>query len=486
MRVAIVTTYRPRACGIAVFSGDLRRALLELSLPRVGIVSIVRGTPPESTAGGHPTIRQDVASDYPAAAQDLARRGTDVVLVEHEYGIFGGEAGEFVLGAGRRAHRCRSWSPCTLSCPSPPPQQAATLSRTLCRQAALVTGVHRDRAPDGGRAGLVDGGAGPGRTPRCSGRCLRWRPPWTARRPRRSRRPTSSTRRAITRRALDRLDGRTVLSTFGLISAVQGPGTGRSGRCRRSSPRAPDVLYLIAGQTHPEVVKHEGESYRLCLERLVHDLGLERARRSSSTASCRVDELAVLLARPTCTSRPYRSRGTDRLRCAHLRGGRRLPGGVDPLPLRGGPARPPAPACWCRSATSARLSRGRLRPARHRRQAGRGPARGSAGRRGPDLGQRRQGHARGAGRGRARHRARPGGARPIAIDRAAADPDPTTCWPWSTTSASSSTPRRHAGPLDRLLRRRRRPAGHRGRRAGAAARDDRAYGRDARVRHWPS
>ena len=99
MRVAIVTTYQPRACGIAVFSGDLRQALEETqpSLD-IDIVSIVRDEtadhPPEVAL----SIRQDVASDYPAAAAELAERGTDVVLIEHEYGIFGGEAGEFVLG----------------------------------------------------------------------------------------------------------------------------------------------------------------------------------------------------------------------------------------------------------------------------------------------------------------------------------------------------------------------------------------------------
>ena len=44
MRVAIVSTYQPRHCGIAVFSGDLRAALLEAdSSLAVDIVSITRG-----------------------------------------------------------------------------------------------------------------------------------------------------------------------------------------------------------------------------------------------------------------------------------------------------------------------------------------------------------------------------------------------------------------------------------------------------------
>src|SRR5688572_33194269 len=99
MRVAIVSTYQPRPSGIAVFSGDLRAALLEAdSSLAVDIVSISRGGTPHS----HPpevvtTIRQDVTSDYRAAAAALGRADVDVVLIEHEYGIFGGNDGQFVL-----------------------------------------------------------------------------------------------------------------------------------------------------------------------------------------------------------------------------------------------------------------------------------------------------------------------------------------------------------------------------------------------------
>jgi len=108
MRVAIVSTYRPRACGIAVFSSDLRGALLEAdSSVTVEVVSVVRGTrrthPPEVVA----TIRQHVASDYAQAAAELDQRDVDVVLIEHEYGIFGGDAGDFVLDFAGEL-RCRS------------------------------------------------------------------------------------------------------------------------------------------------------------------------------------------------------------------------------------------------------------------------------------------------------------------------------------------------------------------------------------------
>ena len=81
-----------------MFSHDLRDALIEADpTTPVEIVSILRDprqvAQPEVVAA----IRQDVRSDYAAVAATLSSRGTDVVLIEHEYGIFGGDAGAFVV-----------------------------------------------------------------------------------------------------------------------------------------------------------------------------------------------------------------------------------------------------------------------------------------------------------------------------------------------------------------------------------------------------
>jgi glycosyltransferase involved in cell wall biosynthesis len=69
----------------------------------------------------------------------------------------------------------------------------------------------------------------------------------------------------------------------------------------------PEVLYLIAGQTHPEVIDREGESYRLGLQRLVHDLDLcDHVWFIDRFLS--INELAMLLARTDLYITPYRSR----------------------------------------------------------------------------------------------------------------------------------------------------------------------------------
>ena len=305
MRVAIVSTYPPRACGIAVFSSDLREALCHSdSSTSVDVVSIVRDEvlthPPEVIH----TIRQDVLDDYTAVANSLNSSDIDVVLIEHEFGIFGGDVGEYVVTLADELtvpfvvtlHTVLS---------DPTPQQATTL-RALCARATLVAVFTEAASRMVIEAGLVD----PDRVrvvPHGAPELLT-----LAAAPTHRETDTPSIADLVdeigedTRHALDRLEGRTVLATFGLISASKGLE-----QVVHALPtivaRHPDVVYLIAGQTHPEVIKHEGESYRLCLERLVRDLGLTDhvhfLDRFLSEA-----ELTVLLTRTTLYLTPYRSR----------------------------------------------------------------------------------------------------------------------------------------------------------------------------------
>jgi glycosyltransferase involved in cell wall biosynthesis len=105
---------------------------------------------------------------------------------------------------------------------------------------------------------------------------------------------------------LPRLTGRTVLSTFGLISDSKGLEL-----AIRALPKIaaahPKVLYLIAGRTHPDVINKEGESYRLSLQHLVHDLDL-CDHVSFIDRFLTIDELALLLGRTDLYLTPYRSK----------------------------------------------------------------------------------------------------------------------------------------------------------------------------------
>ncbi len=306
MRLTILSTYPPRPCGIAVFSSDLRSAIVETaSRNAVDIVSIVRNPgqshPPEVIA----TIRQDVLSDYAAAARVVMSRGADVVLIEHEYGIFGGDSGAFVLNFVKELtvpvvvtlHTVLS---------DPSPHQVRIL-RQLCDQATLVTVftetarrmVTEARLVDPERVRVVPHGA-----PDLLALASESRPePETPDRSRWYRSAGPASERDLT---LRQLRNRTVLSTFGLISSSKGLEVAIQA-LPRVVARHPNVVYLIAGQTHPEVIKHEGESYRLRLERLVRDLHLAD-HVLFLDHFLTVEELAVLLGQTDLYLTPYRSR----------------------------------------------------------------------------------------------------------------------------------------------------------------------------------
>lgn len=287
MRVAIVSTYPPRPCGIGIFSRDLRAALRQTDPSvQVDVVPIVRDTGRPDGPEVVTLVHQDVRSDYVAAARVLDGRDTDVVLVEHEYGIFGGDAGAYVLSLVEQLTQPLVVTLHTvLSQPSV--RQAETL-RALCHHATLVT-VFTETA----RRMVVEARLVPPERVRV----VPHGAPVVLR-------PDSVPEGPVM--ALKPLDGRTVLSTFGLISA--GKGIEVAIKALPAVVAAhPEVLYLVAGQTHPEVVKHEGERYRLDLERLVRDLDLtdhvQFVDRFLST-----EELAVLLRRTDLYLTPYGSR----------------------------------------------------------------------------------------------------------------------------------------------------------------------------------
>lgn len=286
MRVAIIATYPPRPCGIGTFTADLRAALLGADpMTQVEVVELVREQHHQPAPEVVATIRQDVRSDYLTTPRTLASRGTDVVLVEHEYGIFGGLAGSFITSLAEGVTQPLVVTLHTVL--SQPSVRQAQALRELCHRATLVT-VFTETA----RSMVIDSHLVPPERVRVIAHGA----------------PTALLPDAVRdiRPALEPLAGRTVLSTFGLISSGKGIEV-----VIRAMPAIvaehPDVLYLVAGNTHPEVVKHEGEQYRLQLERLVADLDLTEHVHFLDRFLT-VDELAALLSSTDLYLTPYRSK----------------------------------------------------------------------------------------------------------------------------------------------------------------------------------
>ena len=291
-RIALVSTFLPRRCGLATFTDDLRTALCGVA-PRwqIDICAVDR----DGLAYGTEVttvIRQDVPADYRRAARALADAGTDLVMIQHEYGIFGGHDGGYVLhlAAGLREYGV-PYTVTLHTVPSRPTTgQAATLAE-LCRHAARVT-VFTDTA---GRLAVETG---------LVGRAALATVPHGAPDILRSFVDPDSVGPAA-RTALDRTADTRVLATFGLL----GPGKGVEHAIAALPAviaRHPDVVYLVAGATHPEVARHTGEAYRQRLARLAADHGVSEHVHFLD-AFLSASELAVLLARTHVFLTPYRS-----------------------------------------------------------------------------------------------------------------------------------------------------------------------------------
>ena len=291
MRVGVVSTYPPRPCGIGTFSRDLREALLGGDgVSAVDVVAIVREDDVEQAPEVVTRIYKDQRGDYASAARVLDRRGDDVVVIQHEYGIFGGHEGSHILSLAAELRQPMVLTLHTvLSAPSV--GQAETL-RELCDLATLVcvftetarrmildarlVSPERVRVvPHGGPSGLLPRSDAVGSLPGPG--------------------PSSTI-------AADR----SVLATFGLISEGKGIETAITAMPAIVA-RHPSALYMIAGQTHPEVAKLHGEEYRISLERLARDLDMTD-HVVFDDRFLDIEDLAAMLARTTIYLTPYRSR----------------------------------------------------------------------------------------------------------------------------------------------------------------------------------
>lgn len=289
MRTAIVSTYPPRACGIGTFSADLRATLTGTSVvTRADLVAVVHEPSSPQRRGLLATIVQAVRGDYVRTARMLGRLDVDVVLLQHEFGIFGGRDGEYVLSfAQELAQPLVVTLHTVLSEPTPHQEEVLT---ELCAEAELVI-VMTDTAlrllVESGtcseeKVRVVPHGAPARIAQRAAGRD----------RPRRSTSPAPN----------DPFR----LSTFGLISPGKGLETVLEG-LPAMIEHHPEIVYTIAGRTHPDVSRREGERYRMMLERRVLELELGD-HVEFDDRFLTVDELANLLAATDVFLTPYRNR----------------------------------------------------------------------------------------------------------------------------------------------------------------------------------
>lgn len=243
---AFVSTYPPQRCGIATFTSDLSAA--------VGDRQIVALQPPEKP-GFYPLevsrrIARDVLPDYLSAARWIDERPFGVVSLQHEYGIWGGHDGAYVLNFVK-ALRTPVVATLHTVLQNPTPSQRRILSElvhvaaeTVVMSAAAASLMTRSYGIDPQRLEIVPHGV-----------------------------PQVPIGVPDTVKPQLGLAGHTVILSFGLL----GPGKGYESAIAAMPAvvRAdPSALYVIVGATHPDLLRREGEAYRDQLSRLAASLGV--------------------------------------------------------------------------------------------------------------------------------------------------------------------------------------------------------------------
>lgn len=263
--LTFVSTFPPRECGIATFTQDLLFNLINENPEIKANVCAIDGNKDSSAYGClspliYPKsrvayiIKDTDQISFVEAAQKINASRTDVVNIQHEYGLYGGSWGRYILDFMDVLEKPIVT---TLHTVMPkPPEEAKAVMREIYRMSAEVVvpghvGVDilnkaYDLRPEKVRViphGVPDV-------------------------------PFISSERPKKKLGFSR---RFVLGSFGLLHPAKGIEFVLEAlpKVIADNP-AINVLYLIVGETHPNVVKNEGESYRARLKELIANLDLEQ------------------------------------------------------------------------------------------------------------------------------------------------------------------------------------------------------------------
>jgi glycosyltransferase involved in cell wall biosynthesis len=252
-RVAIIGNHLPRRCGIATFTHDLHRAI---STTRPDLETcVVAMNDPGGSYDYPPAVRfqihDETIGSYAQAADFLNAAPFDVVCLQHEYGIFGGEAGGHIIELLQRLTMPVVTTLHTVL-PAPTPAQCDVMGRIVARSARLVVMAEK------GRELLWSVHDVPPHKIEVIAHGI---PDF----------PFLEPHHAKTRFGFS---GKTVILTFGLLSPSKGIETviDAMPAIVRSCPNA---VYVILGATHPNLVRAQGEAYRDSLAARARELGME-------------------------------------------------------------------------------------------------------------------------------------------------------------------------------------------------------------------
>ncbi len=258
MKIAYISTYMPRPCGLATFNSNLKSAIEKNILTKNEGSYVVAINDSENLdqykyeKEVKYIIRQQHQKDYIQAANQINNSAADVCIMQHEFGIYGGDSGIYVLPLLKRIEKPLITILHTVL--QDPSYIQKLIIQEIANQSSRIV-VMAEKAVDfltniyhipREKIALIEHGV----------------PDFD-----------DSIEKILNK--TDLLPGKRVLLTFGLISRNKGLET-----MIKALPAVvknhPDVVYTIIGKTHPHVLKNQGEEYRDYLKKLASDLGVSR------------------------------------------------------------------------------------------------------------------------------------------------------------------------------------------------------------------
>ncbi|CAN5530447.1 glycosyltransferase family 4 protein [soil metagenome] len=257
MKITLVGTYSPRKCGIATFTKNLCDAIEinsdKLNTEEVRIVAV------DDIENGYSyddkiffAIKQECRQDYTDAANAINNSGTDVCILQHEYGIFGGESGIYILTL---LNHLKVPAIATVHTVLKKPSflqkviiqeiaksvfKIAVMSKMAVEFLKTIYEIPAEKII------LIEHGV-----------------------------PDTVGNSEIVKEELAVFGKKRFLFTFGLLSKNKGIET-----VIKALPDVivnhPDVLYIVLGNTHPAVLRHSGEEYRDSLVNLAQRLNVDK------------------------------------------------------------------------------------------------------------------------------------------------------------------------------------------------------------------
>ena len=252
-RIAFIGNYLPRQCGIATFTTDLCESIADEYKGTACIALPVNDTEAgyEYPARVRFELTEKDIESYRRAADFLNINNVDMVSLQHEYGIFGGKAGSYILTLLRELRMPVVTTLHTIL-KDPNPDQRRVLEEIVSlsdrvvvmseRGAEFLQSIYHVPAE---KIDLIPHGI-----------------------------PDVPFVDPSFHKDLFGVEGKSVLLSFGLLSANKGIENVIAAMPAILA-KFPDVMYIVVGATHPHVIQNEGETYRLSLQWLAREKGVE-------------------------------------------------------------------------------------------------------------------------------------------------------------------------------------------------------------------